>query len=84
MDFPITELMDRETCVHWLAKSFHPNGLQCPHCQADGELAIWFRKTQRSDLDAYRCKNCRGIYNLYSGTVFEGRYFTPEKTVLFI
>ena len=32
----------------------------------------------------YRCKVCRGIYNLYSGTVFEGRYFTPEQTVLFI
>jgi len=32
----------------------------------------------------YRCKGCRGIYNVYSGTVFEGRYFTPEQTVLFI
>jgi hypothetical protein len=27
---------------------------------------------------------CRGIYNVYSGTVFEGRSFTPEQTVLFI
>mgnify|MGYP003502401494 CR=1 FL=1 len=84
MDFTITELMDREACVHWLAKYFHPNGLKCPHCQADVEQAIWFRKTQRSDLDVYRCKNCRGIYNLYSGTIFEGRYFTPERTILFI
>ena len=32
----------------------------------------------------YRCKACRGIYNLYSGTVFEGRHFTPEQTILFI
>ncbi|MCC7118885.1 MAG: hypothetical protein IT310_10210 [Anaerolineales bacterium] len=24
MDFPITELMDREACIQWLAKYFHP------------------------------------------------------------
>ncbi len=84
MDFPITELMDREACIQWLEKYFHPDGLKCPHCQASVEQAIWFRKTKRSDLDVYRCKNCRGIYNLYSGTVFEGRYFTPEQTLLFI
>jgi transposase-like protein len=48
------------------------------------DQANWFRKTKRSDLDVYRCKVCHGIYNLYSGTVFEGRYFTPEQTVLII
>lgn len=48
------------------------------------EQGRWFRRTKRSDLVVYRCQACRGIYNLYSGTVFEGRYFTPEQTVLFI
>ena len=82
MDFPITELMDREACLEWLEEYFHPDGLKCPHCQAELDQANWFRKTKKSDLDVYRCKVCRGIYNLYSGTVFEGRYFTPEQTVL--
>ncbi|MEW5940239.1 MAG: hypothetical protein AB1750_11290 [Chloroflexota bacterium] len=63
MDFPITELMDREACIQWLEKYFHPDGLKCPHCQVGVEQAIWFRKTKKSDLDVYRCKNCRGIYN---------------------
>jgi len=84
MDFPIVELMDRQACLQWLEDHFHPSGLKCPHCQAGLEQALLFRKTKRSDLDVYRCKICRGIYNLYSGTVFEGRYFTPEQTVLFI
>jgi transposase-like protein len=84
MDFPITELMDREACIQWLKEYFHPDGQKCPHCQADIEQASWFRKTNRSDLDVYRCKQCRGIYNLYSGTVFEGRYFTPEQVILFL
>ena len=76
--------MDREACIEWLEKYFHPTGLKCPHCQADIEQASWFRRTKRSDLDVYRCKACGGIYNLYSGTVFQGRQFTPEKTVLFL
>lgn len=84
MDFPIKELMDREACLEWIEAYFHPEGQSCPHCKAPFEQARWFRKTKCSDLDVYRCQNCQGIYNLYSGTVFEGRYFTPEQTVLFI
>lgn len=84
MDFPIVELMDHQACLQWLEEHFHLSGLKCLHCQAGLEQALLFRKTKRSDLDVYRCKICRGIYNLYSGTVFEGRYFTPEQTVLLI
>ena len=32
----------------------------------------------------YRCQVCRDIYNLYNGTEFEGRHFTPEQTILFL
>jgi transposase-like protein len=84
MDFPISNLMDREACLDWIGRYFHPEGMKCPHCGADFERANWFRRTKRSELDVYRCKECQGIYNLYSGTVFEGRYFRPEQTVLFI
>jgi len=84
MDFPITELMDREACQEWILAHFHPDGFRCPHCQAGHDLARWFRRTKRSDLDVYRCKSCQGIYNLYSGTVLEGRHFHPEQTVLFL
>ena len=84
MDFPIKELMDRKACLGWIEDYFHPEGQKCPHCQASFEQARWFRKTKCSDLDVYRCQDCQGVYNLYSGTVFEGRYFTPEQTVLFL
>ena len=84
MDFPIVELMDRASCTAWLIGHFHPEGLKCPHCEASLEQAIRFRQTKSSDLTVYRCKACRGIYNLYSGTAFEGRRFTPEQTILFI
>lgn len=76
--------MEHEACLDWIREYFHPDGFRCPHCGADKEQASWFRKTKRSELDVYRCQRCKGIYNLYSGTVFEGRYFRPEQTVLFI
>ncbi|MCP4427936.1 MAG: hypothetical protein GY803_25915 [Chloroflexi bacterium] len=84
MDFPITNLMDREACLTWIEEYFHPEGLQRPHCRADFEQARWFRQTKCSQLDVYRCQECKGIYNLYGNTVFEGHYFRPEQTVLFI
>ena len=62
MDFPITELMDREACLQWLEEYFHQR-VEMPHCQTSltGKLVS---KTEKSDLDVYRCKVCRGIYNL--------------------
>jgi transposase-like protein len=84
MDFPIGELMDREACLGWIEGHFHPEGLKCPHCQAEFEEASYFRETKLSELEVYRCKRCQGVYNLYSGTVFEARYFRPEQVVLFL
>ena len=84
MDFPIIELMDREACLQWLGAYFHPAGLKCPHCQADVTQANGFRQTKRSQVPVYRCKACMGIYTVYSGTVFAGREFRPEQTVLFL
>jgi transposase-like protein len=84
MDFPIVELIDDELATIWLLKHFHPNGLNCPHCSASLEQAREFRQTEKSQLTVYRCCGCQGIYNLYSQTVFEGRYFRPAQAVLLL
>jgi len=84
MDFSITELLDEELCTKWLEKHFHPQGMKCPHCGAGLEQARKFRQTKHSQLTVYRCGCCQGIYNLYSGIVFEGRYFRPSQTVLLL
>jgi len=84
MDFPIVELIDDELGTMWLLKHFHPNGLTCPHCGASLKQAREFRQTKKSQLTVYRCGCCEGIYNLYSQTVFEGRYFRPGQAVLLL
>lgn len=84
MDFPIIDLLDEDLSVAWLMKHFHPDGLKCPHCQADAKQARYFRANLGSGLPVYRCHRCDGIYHLYSGTLFEGSQLSPSQVVLLL
>jgi hypothetical protein len=84
MDFPITDLMSEKASEEWIMEYFHPTGLRCPHCEAGWAEASEFRTTRRSQLTVYRCRACGGIYNLYSGTIFEARQLRPAQVVLLV
>ena len=84
MDFPINDLMSEKASTDWILRYFHPEGLRCPHCGAAWADASEFRQTRKSQLTVYRCKRCQGIYNLYSGTLFEARHLPPREVVLLI
>ena len=83
MDFPIVDLMDDEVCCRWLLKYFHKDTLSCPHCGKRVEEARVFRTTRRSQLTVYRCP-CGGVYNLYSGMLFERTQLRPAQAVLLL
>lgn len=82
MEFPITELLDYESSVEWILEHFHPKGLHCPVCQKPVAQSREFRRTQKSELIVQRCYDCGTVYNLYTGTVFQGCYWTPMQVVL--
>jgi hypothetical protein len=84
MDFPISNLMSEKASEEWILEHFHPDGLKCPHCGAVWAEAFEFRTTRKSQLTVYRCKRCQGIYNLYSGTIFEARHLPPQEVVLLV
>lgn len=84
MDFPISDLMSDQASTEWILAYFHPDGLRCPHCGAAWAEAFEFRRTRKSELIVYRCRGCQGIYNLYSGTVFEARHLRPAQVVLLL
>lgn len=84
MEFPIADLLDEELSTDWIKKYFHPNGMRCPHCGVGVDEAQEFRYTHKSQLTVYRCHSCRGIYNIYSGTVFAGRHLRPSQVVLLL
>ena len=84
MDFPITDLMSEKASEEWIMEYFHPTGIRCPHCGAGWAEAFEFRTTRKSQLTVWRCRTCRGIYNLYSGTIFEARQLRPPQVVLLV
>lgn len=86
MEFPITDLVDHQQSTQWIIEHFHVQGLHCPNprCKAPIKQARHFRTTRRSKLQVYRCRECQQIYNIYSGTIFEGRHLTPQQVVLLI
>jgi hypothetical protein len=83
MDFPIVDLFDDDLSAAWLLKYFHQNELKCPHCGRSVKEARVFRVTRKSQLTVYRCA-CQGIYNLYSGTVLEGKHLRPAQAILLL
>jgi len=84
MDFPIANLMSEQSSTELIMEYFHPNGVRCPHCQADWGEAREFRYMRRSTLTVYRCRRCRGIYTLYSGTIFAARQLRPSQVALLV
>ena len=81
MEFPITNLLGPEQSEQWLLEHFHPEGLKCPWCRASVEQANVFRVTRKSELKVYRCKDCKSIYNLFTGTIFQQRQVRPQQVV---
>ncbi len=84
MDFPSAEVLDEETCLTWLIKYFHPQGLQCPQCGAGRQEARHFRWLKRSGLPVYRCKRCAETYTVYTGTAFAGKHLRPVQVILLL
>ena len=82
MDFPISDLMSEKLSTEWILEHFHPNSVVCVHCGAPWSKASEFRRTRKSELIVYRCRDCGGIYNLYSGTIFAARQLRPSQVVL--
>lgn len=82
MIFPITDLLDDEQSEQRLLEHFHPEGLKCPKCGSAKRR--FFRQTQTSRLAVYRCLECGGIHNLYSGTIFEKKHLRPSQVVLLL
>src|SRR3954464_3070645 len=82
MIFPITDLLDDEQSKQWILEHFHPEGLRCPKC--DSTRRRFFRETEISKLTVYPCLQCEGIYNLYSGTLFEKKHLRSSQVVLLL
>jgi transposase-like protein len=80
IDFPIDELLDEATCLQWLERHLHPEGLRCPRCGATERRL--FRP--QATFPAFRCQRCDRYYTVLTGTAFAKTRQTPQKLVLLL
>jgi transposase-like protein len=80
IDFPFSDIPDVTTCMTWLSRNLHPDGLVCPYCGSPNRRL--FRKQRH--FPAYRCRDCDGYYTLLTGTVFERTRQSPVTLVLLL
>jgi transposase-like protein len=83
VDFPILDLMDQEGCCRRLDGLLHPDGCACPRCGAREGLNVHRRRLDSPVVD-YRCKGCRRVFNMFTGTQWQGTHLTPVQILLIL
>ena len=81
MDFPIAELMDEDACYAKLLSILHPDGLACPRCES---TRLGVHRRHRAPALDYRCRDCRRVFNAYTGTALQGTNRRPSVLVLIL
>jgi transposase-like protein len=84
MDFPILDLMDETACNQALWDLLHPDGLTCPRCGGGPDRYTVHRRRAGSPIVDYRCRDCRRVFNLFTGTPWQGTHRTPARILLIL
>jgi transposase-like protein len=78
MDFPLTGLMDEGACYARLVEALHPDGLACPRCGGD---RLGVHRRHRDPVIDYRCRDCRRVFNIFTGTALQGTSRRPSELI---
>lgn len=81
MDFPLTGLMDEDACYARLVEILHPDGLACPRCGGDHHGV---HRRYRVPIIDYRCRDCRCVFNAFTGTALHKTSRPPSALVLIL
>src|SRR5262249_17051918 len=84
MDFPILDLMDETTCYQELLDLLHPEGLVCPHCRGGPDRYTIHPRRDGSPVIDYRCCDGRRVFNLFTGTPWQGTHPPPARILLIL
>jgi transposase-like protein len=81
--FPITALMDEQSCYEFLVGVLQPQGLRCPqgHKIVLGQAP---HMSDRTPLVDYRCRRCGKVFNLFTGTLWSGTHYSCSQVVLLV
>lgn len=66
-EFPLTDA----ECGELLIRTRWPEGIACPRCNQGDSIVPIEVGNMSAGLSAYRCRDCRYIFTIITGTVFE-------------
>ena len=81
MDFPLSGLMDEDACYARLVEILHPEGLVCPRCGSD---RFGVHRGHRAPVLDYRCRDCRRVFNAFTGTALQKTSRRPSALLLIL
>jgi transposase-like protein len=70
--FPFDKLLDEVKIYQWFEKLLWPEGPTCPHCKGREDLRV--HSHRREPMLDWRCRRCKRVFNLFTGTVFRGTH----------
>ena len=81
MQFPITDLLDEQECYNWLLEVLHPGGMCCVHGHPlPSDQAP--HNCDRAPILSYRCRICKTVFHIFTGTVWSGTHYDCKIVVL--
>lgn len=83
MRFPLRELLNEQRCYNYLMRILHPEGLQCPsgHPLPKDQAP---HNRHRAPVVDYRCRRCGRVFNLFTGTLWQGTRLLCATIVLLL
>jgi transposase len=84
IEFPIVDLLDEQECHDYLFRTLHPNGLVCPRCGHPLPPDQAPHDRSRDPIFDYLCRQCGRVFNLFTGTVWQGTHYDCRTIVLVV
>ena len=75
--------MTEEASYLSLLNTLHPKGLCCPNGHSLPSSQQPYRHTRAPVVD-YRCKQCKKVFNIFTGTAWAGTHYSCDQVVLIV
>lgn len=80
---PRDQMLNEQNCYEFLLNILHPEGLKCPngHALPPGQAP---HDRHRAPILDYKCRLCGRVFNVFTGTLWNGARYSCQKIVLIL
>lgn len=81
MQWPIHNILDEKKSYSELLDKLHDGALRCAKC---GGSNYYRHSAYRDGIDKHRCRDCKHVFHIFSGTVFSGTTMKCSKILMIL